>query len=130
MGIANAQYEPGVLIGKTPSEVKNIFKHFKDYNLIDNTDTTLMYYNWKEEYLTIYVFEERGTHFYCNMSSIVIDIMRGEELIALHLYEGDWSGLGDMTWLYYAPAYVCPLLVEMKYTSFDRMRFNYTIYRL
>lgn len=116
------RYTPGVLIGKKYKAVEKILYLQEDYSLIAKTDSTLTYFNWVDDIYVEYHFIKIGGKRYCDVSSITLDCLSGEELIGAH--RDDWEQIDTFSWLYNTPVYDKKLLVKLSYVD-DMMRFDY-----
>jgi len=116
------RYTPGVLIGKKYKAVEKILYLQKDYSLIAKTDSTLTYFNWIDDIYVEYHFIKIDGKRYCDVSSITLDCLSGEELIGAH--RNDWEQINPSSWLYSTPVYDKKLLVKLSYVD-DMMRFDY-----
>lgn len=90
--------------------------------MIEVSDTSLVYYNWREDTTKTYTFKRvKGTR-YCINCIYTVDCMVGEELIGSH--QSDWTKVNGMTWLYDTPNYDIPLTVTLQYVD-GFMAFSY-----
>lgn len=117
------RYTPGVLIGKKYKAVEKILYLQKNYALIAKTDSTLNYFNWVDDIYIEYHFIKIDGKRYCDVSSITLDYLSGEELIDSHI--NDWIEISNNKWLYKTNCYDLPLVVELKYID-NRKTFIYT----
>ncbi len=116
------KYEPGVLLGKNYKEVKMVYTHYDEYALTIVTDSTLTFFNWREDMIAVYTFKEYKGKRYCVKCELTVDCLTGEELIGLH--HKDWTPINDMQWEYDSPAYDIPLTVTLQYVD-GFMQFSY-----
>jgi len=121
------KYTPGVLIGKKYRQVETLISHHKSYRLLVKNDSTLTYYNWKEDIEISYLFVKIQGKRYCYASSITLDCLSGEELIGAHSL--DWEFVGNSKWLYHTPNYDVPLTVTLSFNDEDKMEFTYVYSR-
>jgi len=115
---------PGVLLGKSYQDVQNVFKPYQDYYLTVVTDTSLSYYNWREDITKEYTFKWHKGKRHCVNCILTVDCMYGEELIGNHLSNNSWIPINDMQWSFDTPAYDIPLTVTLQYVD-GFMQFSY-----
>jgi len=114
--------QPGVLLGKTYTQVKAIYYNYKEYSIIEITDSSLVYWDWKSDITTYYIFKMYKGKRYCVESRVKLDCLSGEELVGTH--NTDWEMIEWNTWLYTTPAYDIPLTVKLSYLD-GFMLFSY-----
>jgi len=106
---------PGVLLGKTYNQVKFVYNQYNNYKLIESSDTSLTYWDRKQDYTATYIFKQYKGKRYCAISTIKTDCLSGEELIGSH--NEDWECIDFNTWLYTTTAYDIPLTVVLSYVD-------------
>lgn len=115
---------PGVMLGKTYSAIQHTFSVYEDYLLVISSDTTLQYYNWRDDSYKSYTFKRHKATRYCIKCTYTVDCMTGEELIGKHLNNNSWIPISTMQWSYDTPAYDIPLTVTLRYVD-GFMQFEY-----
>jgi len=115
---------PGIMLGKSYASIERTFKNYPDYYMIEVSDTSLVYYNWREDVTKTYTFRRvKGTR-YCINCIYTVDCLTGEELIGSHLSNNSWIPINDMQWSFDTPAYDIPLTVTLQYVD-GFMAFSY-----
>jgi len=115
---------PGIMLGKSYSAVQKTFNKYEDYILLSSTDSSLQYYNWREDLTKTYTFKRYKRIRYCTKCVYTLDCLEGEALIGQHLSDDSWIPISDMQWSYDTLAYDIPLTVTLQYVD-GFMQFEY-----